>query len=141
MIDHDLLLETVSAEDPRIQQAKRRIEVIRDRIMAERDTFANNSTETGGIGEDYPTLIAEFEGLTVDREYAEETYRAALSALEIARASAARQSRYLATYIQPTRSESSKFPQRGTLSGLALLFLVLAWSIMALIYYSVRDRS
>ena len=115
--------------------------MIRERIAAERENFASDGTEVGAIGEDYPTLIAEFESLTVDREYAEETYRASLTALALARADAARQSRYLATYIKPTLAEASEQPERFILAGLAGLFLILAWAIMALIYYSIRDRS
>ena len=141
LIEHDLLLQTTSGNDPRLAQAKRRIEVIQDRIRIERETFVSENTDTGAVGEDYPKLIAEFEALTVDRQYAEESYRADLSALELARAKADRQSRYLATYVRPTLPETSEFPRRFVLSGLALLFLTLFWSILALIYYSIRDRS
>jgi capsular polysaccharide transport system permease protein len=141
LIEYDLVRETTSDTDPRVLQAQRRIEVIRDRIRRERQGFASGDADTGGIGEDYPVLIAEFESLSVDREFAEEAYRAALAALDLARANAARQSRYLAAYIAPTRAQTSEFPQRGVLAGLALLFLLMAWSIGALIYYSIRDRS
>jgi capsular polysaccharide transport system permease protein len=141
LIEHDLLLQTTSGNDPRLVQALRRIEVSRDRIRSERDTFTSNNTDTGAVGEDYPNLLAEFEALTVDREYAEETYRASLAALELARANAARQSRYLATYVRPTLAQSSEYPRRFVLVGLALLILTLVWSILALIYYSIRDRN
>ncbi|MEM7076582.1 MAG: sugar transporter [Pseudomonadota bacterium] len=140
LIDFDLLRDTTSSSDPRVAQAERRITAIRERILSERETFASDDATTGAVGEDYPTLIAEFESLTVDLEYAEQTYRAALTALDVARANAARQSRYLATYVEPTRAESSEYPQRWVLFGLSALFLVLAWSILVLIYYSVRDR-
>ena len=79
--------------------------------------------------------------LVVDRESAEERYRAALAALDVARAKASGQSRYLATYVQPTLAETSEYPQRGTIIGLAGLFLLLGWATLALIYYSVRDRA
>lgn len=141
LIEHDLLLQTASVTDPRVVQAKRRIQVIQDRIRSERDTFTSDTTENGAIGEDYPNLIAEYEGLSVDREYAERAYRAALAAVELARAKADRQSRYLAAYIQPTLPETSEFPRRFVLSGLTLLFLMLFWSILALVYYSIRDRN
>ncbi|MEX3317137.1 sugar transporter [Sulfitobacter sp. PS-8MA] len=139
-IDFDLLLGASSPDDPRVAQARRRIAVIQERIASERESFASDDATNGQINEDYPNLIAEFERLTVDREYAEEAYRAALTALDVARASAARQSRYLATYIDPTRAESSQYPQRFIILGLTALFLVMAWSIFALIYYSIRDR-
>ncbi|MBY6045924.1 sugar transporter [Phaeobacter italicus] len=141
LIQYDLLRGTVGENDVRLKQAQQQIDVIRDRINIERQTFTSNNTDTGGVGEDYPSLIAEFERLTVDREYAEESYRAALTALEVARDDAARQSRYLATYINPTRASEAEYPRRSVLAALAGLFLLLAWSIMALIYYSIRDRS
>lgn len=141
LIEHDLLQSRVGAEDPRIKQIMQRIGVIRTRIDSERQTFASNNTDTGAVGEDYPSLISEFERLTVDRQYAEETYRAALTALEVARDDATRQSRYLATYIKPTQAEEAEYPQRYTLAGVIGIFLLLTWAIGALIFYSIRDRS
>jgi len=141
LIEYDLLRGTSNDSDPRLTKAQQRIDVIRDRIRIERQTFTSENTDTGAVGEDYPTLIAEFESLTVDLQYAEETYRAALTALQVARDDAARQSRYLATYIKPTLAQESEYPKRIILTCLAGLFLVLTWSIGALIYYSLRDRS
>ncbi|MBF9058688.1 sugar transporter [Rhodobacterales bacterium HKCCSP123] len=139
LIEFDLLSEnTTNPNDPRLVQAERRIEVIRDRIRQERLNFATE--DVGAEGEDYPTLMAQYEGLVVDREFAEESYRAALAAVDLARTNAARQSRYLAVYIQPNLPQSAEFPRRGTILAFGLLFLTLAWAIMALIYYSIRDR-
>lgn len=140
LIENDIVLGTTQEGDPRREQAVRRIQVIRDRIAAERRTFASDS-ETQIAGETYPALIAQFESLTVDLQFAEETYRAALAAVDVARANASRQSLYLAPYITPTLPQTAEYPQRFMLSALAALFLVLLWSIGALIYYSVRDRS
>jgi capsular polysaccharide transport system permease protein len=140
LIDFDLLNETVNERDPRLGQARRRIEVIRARIASERTAFAQGADDVGALTEDYPTLIAEFERLTVDLEYAEETYRAALTVLDVARAKAVRLSRYLATYIEPTKADSNEYPQRYLLVALTGLFLLLSWAILALVYYSIRDR-
>lgn len=138
LIDYDLLAETVSENDPRQQQAQKRIEAIRARIAAEREGFA--AQVVPGAGADYPTLMAEYEGLTVDREVAEEAYRAALAAFDSARANASRQSRYLAAYVQPTLAQSSEYLRRFVIGGLAALFLLLGWSVLALVWYSIRDR-
>lgn len=140
LIEYDLLLEGVAATDPRLVQAEQRIEVIRDRIRQERQSVASGTS--GGTDSDtaYPQLLAEFEGLIVEREFAEESYRAALAALDLARAKAQRQSRYLATYIAPTLAQTSEFPRREMIQGLLMLFLVLSWSVLVLIYYSIRDR-
>ncbi|WP_297615017.1 sugar transporter [uncultured Roseicyclus sp.] len=139
LIEYDLLSEnTANPNDPRVVQAQRRIEVIRARIQQERLDFATSDIGTEGL--DYPTLMARFEGLLVDRQFAEESYRAALTALDVARTNSARQSRYLAVYIRPTLPESAQFPRRDVIAGLALMFLTLAWAIAALVYYSIRDR-
>lgn len=141
LIEHDLLHGTVPPADPRLRKAQQRISVIRGRIDAERQTFASGGGGmTGAVGEDYPTLIAEYERLSVDREYAEAAYTAALAAAEIAREDATRQSRYLAAYIRPTLAEAPEFPDRPVLAGLAAMFLLLVWSVLALVYYSIRDR-
>lgn len=138
MVDYDLLLQSTSEDDPRSRQARRRIEVIRERIRQERENFAAGDVTIAGT--DYPTLLSEYESLRTDREFAEEAYRAALTALDSARSNAERQSRYLATHIRPTLAQSAGYPQRPMLAGLAALFLLMVWSIGALVYYSLRDR-
>jgi capsular polysaccharide transport system permease protein len=140
LIDYDMLKMTSNRNnDPRIEQASRRIDVIRERIGEERRNFASEDSETQAG--DYPSLIAEYEGLVVDREFAEETYRAALAAVDMARAKAERQSRYLATYIDPTLPERSQYPQRMMITGLVALFALFGWAVLVMIYYSIRDRA
>jgi capsular polysaccharide transport system permease protein len=138
LVDHDLLLQVTSETDPRVRQAMRRIEVINARIDEERRTFVNQDVTV--FDTDYPRLIAQFESLRVDQDFAEQTYRAALTSLDAARSNAARQSLYLATYIRPTLAERAQYPERLKLSLLSLGFLVLIWSIVSLVYYSLRDR-
>jgi len=139
LVDYDLLITVVTTDtDPRVRQAQRRIDVIRARITEERRNFATQDVTV--FDTDYPYLIAQFESLRVDQEFAEQTYRAALTALDSARSNASRQSLYLATYIRPTLATRADYPQRLTLTGLTAMFLMLVWSIMALIYYSIRDR-
>ena len=143
LIENDIVLGTTQENDPRRNQTARRIQVIRDRLAAERQTFAASDGGAGqgdDLDETYPELIAEFERLTVDQQFAEEAYRTALAALDLARANASRQTLYLAPYIRPTLPQLAEFPQRFVLSGLVGLFMALIWSIGALIFYSIRDR-
>ena len=138
LIELDLLRETAREGDPRIAQAERRIAVIERRIDEERGKFS-----IGGAGaerEDYVVVLAEYDRLDVDLQFAREAYTAALSAYDSAQAEAQRKSRYLAAYVAPTLPQSTEYPRRAMLSALAALFLLLAWSILALIYYSIRDR-
>ena len=135
LIQADLLRESTRAGDPRITQADLRISVIEARIAEERRNLGR-----GGDGEDYATKLAEYERLAVDREFAEQAYTAALATYDQALAEARRKSRYLAAYIKPTRAQASEFPRQEVLLGLAAFFLIAAWAIAVLVFYSVRDR-
>lgn len=138
LVDHDLLLQITAETDPRVRQAERRIEVIRERIATERSNFATQDVTV--FDTDYPRLIAQFEGLTVNQQFAERTYTAALTARDAARSNVERQSLYLATYVRPTLAQRAEYPQRLMLAFLTGLFLTLAWSAVTLVYYSLRDR-
>ena len=139
LIDADLLRESTRAGDIRLQQADRRIAVIESRIADERRKLGVGGGDGQG-GDDYATLLSEFERLAVDREFAEQAYTAALAAFDAAQAEARRKSRYLFAHIKPTVATSAQFPSREMLAGLLALFLIAGWSIGVLIYYSVRDR-
>ncbi|MCF2870957.1 sugar transporter [Octadecabacter sp. G9-8] len=138
LVDYDLLSQSTGERDPRIVQAQGRIDVIRTRLTQERANVARG--QDSETGEDYPTLLAQYEELIVRREIAEQSFRVALSSMEAARADAARQSRYLAAYITPTLPQSASYPDRMMLLALIALFTLLTWTIGVLIYYSVRDN-
>ena len=137
-IDLNLLRETARESDPRIRQAERRIAVIEGLIEEERDQFSD--AKRNEDGDDFTTLVGEFERLTVDVEYAEASYLSAQAALDAAIAEAGRKSRYLATYNPPSLPQSSRYPDRLTMTGIGAFFLILLWSTGVLIYYSLRDR-
>lgn len=138
LIEQDMLGEQTTSNDPRVKQARRRIAVIRERISEERASVTAGDTSIVN-GTAYPKLLAEYEGLQADRLFAEETYRAALISYDASNANASRQSRYLAVYIAPTLPQTAEYPRRWMIFGLAGLFLMLAWSVVVLIYYSIRD--
>ena len=142
LIDYDLLRHNARENDPRVVQSERRIEAIRSRIRAERLKFGNDSDDsvTETATEDYADVVAEFERLMVERQFAENKYTSALSNFDTARAKAQRQSRYLAAYVQPTLAESPEYPRRALILGLCALVLFGSWCIMVLVYYSLRDR-
>ena len=135
-IEIDLLAGTAES-DPRLIQAKRRAEVILARIAAER---AKVGADGRAGRQDYAALAADYERLLVDLEFAQKSYVAALSAYDLAKAESQRTSRYLAAHVLPTRAEVSRYPERFSILGLAMLFLGLLWSIGTLVAYSLKDR-
>lgn len=138
LVDYDLFLQTADATDPRVRTAERRIGVIRERIVQERRSFAEQDVTVDET--DYPRLLTQFESLQVDQEFAQENYRAALTALEAARSNAERQQIYLATFVRPTLAERAGYPQRLLLVALTAFFAFMVWAVLALVYYSLRDR-
>ena len=138
-IDLNVLQETARENDPRIDQTQRRIAVIQNLIDRERAKFGIGGTSRAD-GRDYSTLVGEFERLMVDLEYAEESYLSAQNALDTALAESQRQSRYLATYARPTMPQSARYPQRTLLAVGVGVFLLLAWGLLVMVYYSLRDR-
>ena len=138
LIEVDVLGETTRANDPRVEQAQRRVRVIEERIAEERGKMGFGSSR--GTGEAYADLVGEYERLAVDREFAEQSYTAALAAYDGALADARRQSRYLAAHVLPTKAEQSQYPRRDVLLALIGLFAFVIWSIAVLVYYSLKDR-
>jgi capsular polysaccharide transport system permease protein len=138
LISYDLLGESTRGNDPRLRQSEQRIEAIQKRISQEREKFGAGTAKSNGT--DYASVVAEFERISVDREFAEQKYTVALSSFEAAQAAADRQNRYLAAFVQPTLAESAEYPRRELILGLVCLFLFGGWSILALVYYALRDR-
>lgn len=139
LIEFDLLKDTTRAGDPRISQATRRVDVIQKRIDAERRKLGLGTGAQEGVV--FADLVGEYEGLIVDREFAEAAYTSALATYDAALAEARRQSRYLAAHIRPTLAQQAEYPQRLKILLVVALFSFLAWTILSLVYYSLRDRS
>lgn len=138
LIEVDLLTETTQQGDPRIEQAQLRVRVIEDRIAEERRKMGIG--DEGEEGTAFADLVGEFERLTADRQFAESAYTATLASFDAAQADARRQTRYLAAHVQPTLAERAEYPQRFVLLALVALFIFVIWSILILVYYSLKDR-
>lgn len=138
LIESDLLADTTRPNDPRVTQAKRRIEVINARIASERRNLGLG--KDGESSDAFATLVGEYEGLIVDREFAESAYTATLAAHDAALSEARRQSRYLAAHVKPTLAQRAEYPQRIWMFSLITLFGFFSWAILCLVYYSLRDR-
>jgi capsular polysaccharide transport system permease protein len=137
LIDLDMLASNTSEGDPRITQSARRVAVIEARIAAERAGFGGAATAEDSR---YADLVARFEALTVDLEFAQAAWLAALATHDNALAEAQRQSRFLATWLAPTAAERAEFPQRGLNLALATGFLFAIWAVTVLVWAALRDR-
>ena len=151
LIELDLLRQTASGDDPRVEQAFARVDVIQARITEERTKLglgrgtapvegAEPTSEAGTEVEAFADLVADYERLMVDQEFAQQAYITSLAAYDAALAEGRQQSRYLAAHVEPTLAERADYPERWTLTLLTLLFAGLAWMMLTLGIYALRDR-
>ena len=134
LIEQDTLSSFAQPNDPRIASNDIRIQAITKRIDAERDALQ------GSVSDSKLDLFSEYEDLLVQQEFANASYTQALAAVATARAEARRQTRYVAVHVEPTLAEQSQYPQRYVIVVLTALFAMLAWAILVLGYYNVRDN-
>lgn len=118
----------------RTHQTEKRIEVIEQQILAQKERF---SAKSDGA---YPALLTEYERLTVNHEFAQKAYTAALTAYELARMEAQKKTRYLAVYDQPTLAQRALYPKRTKILLSVAFAALLLWAFLALCYASFRDR-
>ena len=86
------------------------------------------------------SIIAEYEQLDLERQFAQNMVTSTMAALDVARANAAAQHLYITPYVRPSLPESSLYPQPvlaiGTTAGLALI----TWLIGLLVGRSIFER-
>jgi len=138
LVKLDLLQQTAPVAGPRAAQLRREIAVIKQRIAQERRKFGEGNGMAKGA--DYASVVGEYEGLSVEMEFAQRNYLSALSAFEAARAEARRQALYLAVFVAPTLAQTAQYPQRALLLAELGFFLALGWGIAVLVAHTVRDR-
>ena len=146
-----VLKGTIDDTAPSVQQLMRQEAALLEQIAAKQSEIsgpaangtgaeASSSAQDGHPGTPLSALLADYEALEVEKEFAQQAYVTALASLERARAEADRQQRYLAVFITPSFPEHAIYPRRILNTFLVFLALLTAWSIGTLIVYSVRDH-
>jgi len=123
---------TVVYQTSVITALEKQIEEERNRAATSPHTNAGEPTIGG--------LIADYEALTIDREFAEKAYLSALGSLERVRFDAARQQRYLATIVAPSLPEHPLYPRSFINTLIVLIGLFCVWGLAVLIGLAVRDH-
>lgn len=143
-----VLKGTIDDSSPTVQQLKRQEAALMEQIAAKQGEIggagpgaAGQATPGGArVATPLSSLLADYESLEVEKEFAQQAYVTALASLERARAEADRQQRYLAVFNTPSYPEDAIYPRRSLNIFLLFVALLAAWSIGTLIVYSVRDH-
>ncbi|MGD2112725.1 MAG: capsule biosynthesis protein [Gammaproteobacteria bacterium] len=123
------------ADSPRARALQNRVESLNKQITRENRRLTNPEDDS------LSSAIAGFEPLLVEKEFAEQAYASALTSLEIARAEAARQHRYLATIVMPSLPDEPTHPQRLMKIITVALAVMLAFGIGSLLIAAVREHA
>ncbi len=121
---------------PKVIALKQQAASLAGQIAGESRRLVNPKGESG-----LNASIATFEEAMIEKEFAQSAYHSALTSLEVARADAGRQHRYLARIAEPSTPDEATYPRRGL--GILTVF-VLALAIMgigSLLLAAVREHA
>lgn len=131
--------QQLSESAPSVVHQANLIKALEVQIDEERKRTAESGDHTA-TASTIGGLIADYEALTIDREFAEKAYLSAMASLERVRLDAARQQRYLATIVPPALPEDALYPRRILNTAIVLVGLFCLWGISVLIGLAVRDH-
>lgn len=129
------LRQSLSDSSPSIQEAKKGLQALEAELAAKRAEISSTSEGTNLAG-----ILADFERLKVEQEFAQQAYAVTLASLGRARAEADRQQRFLAVFKEPARPSSAIYPHRMLNSFLVFIVAILLWAVGVMLFYSVRDH-
>lgn len=126
---------SLSESSSSIRAVQNIIASLEKELAAKRAEISNSSQNQNLAG-----LIADFERLQIEQEFAQQAYTVTLASLERARTEADRQQRFLAVFRHPSRPDSAIYPKRFLNSILTFIVAFLAWAVGIFLFHSVRDH-
>jgi capsular polysaccharide transport system permease protein len=121
---------------PQVLAATEKVKSLSAQVSSESRRLVDPS-KPGGLN----TAFAAFEAAMVEKEFSQKAYESAMATLEVARADAVRQHRYLAVVAQPSLPDEATYPHRirSVVAAFVLSFLLLG--VGSLIVAAVREHA
>jgi len=123
-------------DSPQVLAAGEKVKSLSAQVSGESRRLVDPSTPKG-----LNTSFADFEGAMVEKEFAQKAYESAMTTLEIARADADRQHRYVAVISTPSSPDESTYPHRIRSILAALMLSILVWGVASMIVAAVREHA
>jgi capsular polysaccharide transport system permease protein len=99
------------------------------------------TAKNGGVKPDaLANVVAEYQRLSLNQDFAEKAYTAAMASLDHARAEADRTQSYLAIYGEPVVAEDATYPRRWLNIWIVFILASVLWSIGLLGTLTIRDH-
>jgi capsular polysaccharide transport system permease protein len=99
------------------------------------------TAKNGGVKPDaLANVVAEYQRLSLNQDFAEKAYTAAMASLDHARAESDRTQSYLAIYGEPVVAEDATYPRRWLNIWIVFILASVLWSIGLLGTLTIRDH-
>lgn len=127
-------IDRVARDNPQLPTLRGRAKMLEQEIQAETLRVA------GGGDRSLAGKAAEFQRLSLEKEFADKMLASALSTLEQARNEAQRQQLYLERIVQPNQPDQAMEPRR--IKGVLSVFLLglIAWGVLTMVIAGVREH-
>ncbi|MEM1380219.1 MAG: hypothetical protein AAGH41_06305 [Pseudomonadota bacterium] len=128
-------LASLRADAPQVVVIDQRIEALEKQAAAQRGELASTEGDDTLAG-----LLLDYEGLVIQREYAETRLTAALTALDNARQLADQRERFVVPIVAPTLPTEATEPRRLASFLLAMVLSVIGYGIVAYTIAGINDH-
>jgi capsular polysaccharide transport system permease protein len=129
-------IETVAVDNPQIPVLQQRVHLLQSAIEAENSRVA-------GVGAGFGSLAgkaAEYQRLSLSKEFADRLLASALTTLEQARQDAQRQQLYLERIVQPSKPDKALEPRRIRSIVATFLLGLILWGVLTLLVGAIREH-
>jgi len=124
-----------------VRQDSPQFVALRDRTRALEGQIASEAARLTGQNGALAPVLADYEQLTLQREFAQTSYTSALTALENARLQAMRQQLFVVNVVRANLPERALFPRSTMMVATVFLGLVLSYSLGWLIIAGMREHA
>ena len=127
---------TLNDDSPSLQVLNARLKAVNDQIK----TVERTVTSESAADQTASRALFQYEGLEVERQFAEKLYLISQAGLERARMNAARQQLYFITFVEPSLAEKPTYPLRLHNVMIVLMCAASLWSILSLLVATIKDH-
>ena len=122
---------------PALTSLNQRLSAVEKQLAAEKARVAGQQSPQGNLN----AIVAEYQDLTIEAEFAQKQLVSAMASLEQARIQQAAQSRYVVAYQQPTLPDESLYPRPYLFTLYIFLGTFILLGIVSLIWASIREHA
>ncbi len=126
-------LKTFSKDNPQVPVLENRVRTLTDEIASQNNSVAGNNSSLAG-------KAAEYERLSLSRDFADKQLTAALASLEQARTEAQRKQLYVERISEPSLPDMATEPKR--LQGIVGTFIIglIVWGVLSILIAGLKEH-